>query len=80
MVLYLISVHKSEVIGLLKIKFKNLFVRQIAIKSPGRPKLSQSITAEIKSLALAHPKWSLQTLARAVGVSKTSVYNVLNKR
>ena len=42
--------------------------------------ISQNITVEIKSLALAHPKWSLQTLARAVGVSKTSVYNVLNKR
>ncbi|RDG21702.1 helix-turn-helix domain-containing protein [Lacticaseibacillus paracasei] len=64
----------------MKTKFKNLFVRQIAIKSPGRPKLSQNITAEIKSLALTHPKWSLQTLARAVGVSKTSVYNALNKR
>ena len=80
MVLYLISVHKSEVIGLLKTRFKNLFVRQIAIKSPGRPKLSQNITVEIKGLARAHPKWSLQTLARAAGVSKTSVYNVLNKR
>ncbi|EPC50371.1 hypothetical protein Lpp70_11567 [Lacticaseibacillus paracasei subsp. paracasei Lpp70] len=64
----------------MKNKFKNLFVRQIGIKSPGRPKLSQNITTEIKNLAKAHPKWSLQTLARVVGVSKTSVYNLLSKR
>ena len=64
----------------MKKRFKNLFVRQIGIKSPGRPKLSQNITTEIKNLARDHPKWSLQALARAVGVSKTSVYNVLNKR
>jgi hypothetical protein len=54
--------------------------KQIAIKSPGRPKLPGKITDEIINLSRRYPDWSVRTIAKAVGVSKSSVFNVLKQR